>query len=274
MWHQNAYIKASNPDADDYFGVYTALSADGRTLAVGAHGEDSASVGIGGDESDNSYYNSGAMYLFRRNTSGEWSQEAYIKAGNPDTGDGFGRSNTLSADGNTLAVGALREDSAATGIDGDQDNNSATDAGAVYVFSRNSSAEWRQQAYIKAGNADSEDVFGWSPSLSSDGNTLAVAAQTEDSSAMGINNDPDDNSANNAGAAYLFNLNSSGEWRQQAYIKANNTEEEDLFGRSLFLSADGQTLAVGAVWEDSAATGINGNQSDNSIVGAGAVYLY
>ena len=46
--------------------------------------------------------------------------------------DGFGESVALSGD--TLAVGSTGEDSAATGIDGDQADNSAEDSGAVYAF--------------------------------------------------------------------------------------------------------------------------------------------
>ncbi len=63
-------------------------------------------------------------------------------------------------------------------------------------------------------------------------------------------------------------------WSQQAYVKASNTGVGDQFGHSVPLSADGSTLAVGAWFEDSAATGINGNQADNSASGAGAVYVY
>lgn len=58
------------------------------------------------------------------------------------------------------------------------------------------------------------------------------------------------------------------------YVKASNTEGGDLFGWALALSADGNTLAVGAPQEASAATGIGGNQNDNSATAAGAVYLY
>jgi hypothetical protein len=47
-----------------------------------------------------------------------------------------------------------------------------------------------------------------------------------------------------------------------------------LFGWSVALSADGSTLAVGARNEDSNATGLNGNQADNSAGDSGAVYLY
>ena len=57
----------------------------------------------------------------------------------------------MSADGNTLAVAAYWEASNATGINGNQDDNSIPQAGAVYVFTR-SGTTWTQQAYIKASN--------------------------------------------------------------------------------------------------------------------------
>ena len=75
-----------------------------------------------------------------------------------------------------------------------------------------------------------------------------------------------------AGAVYVF-IHSSGTWQQQAYIKASNTGT-DRFGGEVALSADGNTLAVGASGEASAARGINGNENDNSMESAGAVYLY
>lgn len=60
----------------------------------------------------------------------------------------------------------------------------------------------------------------------------------------------------------------------EAYIKASNTGEQDLFGSRVALSGDGKMLAVGAYKESSNAMGINGNQADNSAPGAGAVYVY
>jgi hypothetical protein len=127
------YVKASNTAAGDEFGLALALSADGSTLAVGAHREDSNATGIGGDSADNSATDSGAVYVFTR-ASGVWSQQAYVKASNTAAGDEFGLALALSADGSTLAVGAHREDSNATGIGGDQAEDSAVDAGAVYLY--------------------------------------------------------------------------------------------------------------------------------------------
>lgn len=273
VWSQQAYLKAGNkPDVFDFFGSAVRLSGDGTTLAVSARDEDSSAVGINVDHSDNSAEDSGAVYVFTRSDS-EWSQQAYIKASNADANDGFGHGNalSLSEDGHTLAVGAPFEDSSATGLNGVQSDNSTPRAGAVYVFAR-SEGNWSQQAYLKASISDSI-FFGYSVSLSSGGNLLAIGAAVESSGATGVNGLQNDNSALSAGAAYVF-ASTSGEWTQQAYLKASNTDENDWFGSIVTLSGDGNTLAVGAFEEDSGATGINGLQSDNSVQDSGAVYLY
>ena len=184
----------------------------------------------------------------------------------------FGRSIALSGDGDTLAVGAPLEDSNTTVIGGNQADNSATYSGAVYVFTR-SGTTWSQQAYVKASNTDASDRFGVSVALSGDGDTLAVGAYEERSNATGINGNQADNSAGDSGAVYVF-TRSGTTWSQQAYVKASNTDASDEFGVSVALSGDGTTLAVGAYLEGSNATGIGGNQADNSAIRSGAVYLY
>ena len=271
VWSQQAYIKASNSDANDYFAFTLALSADGNTLAVGAYSEESAATGIDGNQADNTAAATGAAYVFTRN-AGSWSQQAYIKASNSELGDYFGYSIALSDDGDTLAVGAYGEDSSATGINGNQADNTATGSGAVYLYTR-SADTWTQQAYIKASNTEGADGFGVSVALNDDGNTLAVGANGEDSAATGIDGNEADNSASLAGACYLFTRIASA-WTQQAYIKASNTDAADYFGYSLSLSDDGNTLAVGAYGEDSSATGVDGSQSNNSTTDAGAAYLF
>ncbi len=322
-WIQQAYIKASNTDAYDWFGFSLALSADGSTLAVGAVFEDSAATGIDGNQADNSAANAGAVYVFARSGT-MWRQQAYVKASNTGGGDFFGSSVALSADGSTLAVGARFEGSAATGIDGNQADNSAGQAGAVYLFTR-AGTVWSQQAYVKASNTGALDWFGTSVALSSDGATLAVGAREEASAAPGIDGYQADNSATHAGAVYVL-TRSGATWSQQAYVKpsiigsefgaslalsadgstlavgatgntydagtayvftrggstwsqqarvlASSPGRNDRFGTSVALSADGSTLAVGAENEDSAATGIGGDQTDYTAPLAGAVFMF
>ncbi len=247
-WSQQAYLKASNAEADDVFGVSVALTGD--TLAVGAPGEDSAAIGVDDDETDNSAVDSGAVYVFTR-TNGIWSRQAYLKASNTEANDEFGWS--LALTGDTLAVGAPGEDSA---------------SGAVYVFTRTGS-DWSQQAYVKASNTEANDGFGESVALT--GNTLAVGATGEASVATGVDGDETDNSAVESGAVYVFTRMGS-DWTQQAYVKASNAEASDWFGYSVALAGD--TLAVGALFEASAATGINGNQTSNSAPASGAAYVF
>jgi len=286
---QIAYLKASNPDASDHFGCggenhghngqSVSLSADGRTLAVGAPHESSAASGVNGNQRDNSVFDAGAVYVFTR-TGDSWTQQAYLKPSNPQSGAEFGHYVALSADGNTLAVSAYWEASNATGINGNQKDESIPQAGAVYVFARAGST-WRQQAYVKASNTGEAgtadtfgegDQFGWSLALSGDGTTIAVGAITEDGGAAGINGNQRDNASPSAGAVYVF-TGTGGAWSQQAYVKPSNPDAGDMFGYSVSLSADGSVLAVGSFDEDGSGRGVN-PASDNRNAGSGAVYVF
>jgi len=262
-WSQQAYLKASNTEADDWFGWSVAISGD--TLVVGAPREGSNATGINGDQADNSADGSGAAYVFTR-SGGTWSQQAYLKASNTGAGDEFGHSVAISGD--TLVVGARGEDSIATGVNGDQADTSAGNFGAAYVFTRSGST-WSQQAYLKASNTGASDDFGWSVAIS--GDTLVVGAHREDSSATGVDGNQADNNALNSGAAYVFTRSGS-TWSQQAYLKASNTGEFDGFASSVAISGD--TLVVGAFGEGSGATGVNGDQADDSAESSGAAYVF
>jgi photosystem II stability/assembly factor-like uncharacterized protein len=85
---------------------------------------------------DDSADDAGAIYFFTR-TGTTWKQEFYVKASNTEAYDEFGESLALSRDGKLLAVGAPKESSAAKGVNGNQNDNSAKEAGAVYVFAHN-----------------------------------------------------------------------------------------------------------------------------------------
>ena len=290
---QSAYLKASNPGMSDHFaeggalpghtGMGVAISADGNTIAVGAPHESSSARGINGNENDDSAYNAGAVYVYSR-SGGQWTRQAYVKASNTGAGDYFGSFVSLSADGNTMAVAAHWESSAATGVNGNQGDDSLPQAGAVYVFTR-SGATWTQQAYLKASNTGRAgssaeepgdgDQFGFSLALSRDGNTLAVGANSEDSNAAGAKSDQRDDSFNSAGAVYVFARNGT-TWAQQAYLKADastNTGLGDQFGFSVALNANGNTLAVGVYDESGSGRAVNA-PIDRMRGGSGAVYVF
>ncbi|HSX94250.1 MAG TPA: integrin, partial [Hydrogenophaga sp.] len=184
------YVKASAQEQDGAFGARVAISSDGNTLAVGASGDDSNATGSGSvpDPLNNGAPDSGAVHVFAR-SGGAWVQQAYIKASNTDAGDLFGDQVALSADGNLLAVGAAGEDGYSNSVaNPDPANNAAPQAGAVYVF-RRSGVSWSQEAYVKASNGETNDAFGASLALSSDGTTLAVGAPGEPSIRTGVNAD-------------------------------------------------------------------------------------
>jgi hypothetical protein len=270
QWRQSAYLKASNPGEGDQFGSAVAVSADGRTLVIGAPMENSAAGGVGGDRSDESADDAGAVYVFVR-SGGGWTEQAYLKASNAEAFDQFGNAVALSADGNTLAVAAYFEGGSAAG---GQADNSRPQSGAAYVFTRTGTT-WSQQAYLKASNAGEEndgDTFGYTMALSADGGTLAVGAPSEDSAAVGVDGDDADNSAAGAGAAYVFVRRGDG-WIQQAYLKPANTHAAMLFGYSVAVSGDGARLAVGAFDERGCSTTVNGAYEMNC-GGTGAAYVF
>ena len=298
-WRQIAYLKASTPGMFDHFGEGGALdghsggsvavSADGNTLAVAAFWESSGATGVNGNQADKSIPQSGAVYVFTR-SGGTWTQQAYIKASNtgmaavggvPGDGDQFGFSVALSGDGNTLAVGATNEDSNASGINGSQADDSATGAGAVYVYTRTANT-WAQQAYIKSDSppaATAGDLFGYSVALNANGNTLAVGAYDEGGSARTVNG-PIDAMRNGSGAGYVFTRNGS-TWSREAYIKTWNAEGGDSWGVFVALSDDGNTLALGSLDEDCLCTGVIHNASEvgatdqkaNTSSGAAAIFV-
>lgn len=259
-WVQQAYLKASNTESLDSFGDSLTISADGNTVAVAAAYEDGGASGVGGDQSDNSQTNSGAVYVYTRN-AGVWSQQAYIKASNPLINDNFGVSTKLSADGDFLYVGSPKEDSGSVLDVGDTNN-----AGVVYIYSR-SGEVWSQSGYIKPDSVQINMGFGFDLALSDDGTTLAVGGSTEKSA---VPDDPTDQSLTLAGAVWVF-TGSDNSWSQQAYLKSSHPDTGDRFGRAIDLSNDGDFLVVGSHRDDS---GSAVDASDNSMSDSGAVFVF
>ncbi|WP_293257488.1 hypothetical protein [Nannocystis sp.] len=138
------YFKATNTGAVDYFGISVALSADGRTLAVGAKYEDSGASGIDGDQTDDTAKDAGAVYVYGRDEMNVWTPQAYIKAPNAGAGGNFGSAVALSADGRTLAIGAPGE----------------AGGGAAYVYTRDDLDVWAPRASLKGSNTEAFDYFG------------------------------------------------------------------------------------------------------------------
>jgi hypothetical protein len=280
-WDQTAYIKASNTDAGDNFGKLS-LSGDGKTLVVSAFNEDTLATGVNpspANQTDNGAPKSGAVYVFTKSNN-LWQQEAYIKASNTEEDDGFGgdESIVISKDGLNIAVSAGGESSEATGIYNNSastpSDNLSQGSGAVYVF-RKATGVWSQEAYIKSEQGVSKG-FGGSRGLAFNkaGTSLAIASKFNTSDSKGVsllsNNT---GSLTQAGAVYFYTRTASS-WAYTSFLKAPNTEISDHFGTSVAMDDSGDNLVIGAARESSNATGVGGDDTNNSATSSGAVYVY
>jgi hypothetical protein len=227
-WTQQQKLLASDAASTEDFGWSIALSLDGSTALIGARRENTSPNTL-----------NGAAYVFTRSGS-TWTQQAKLVASDPDALDFFGYSVALSSSGNTAIVGAYLEDTPPN-----------TSNGAAYVFTR-SGTTWTQQQKLLASDPAPSDTFGYSVSISADGNTALISAYADDKNTLSIN----------SGAAYIF-TRSGTTWTEQFKLSASDSEANDQFGYLSYLSADGSTVFVGANTED---TGTNTNN--------GAVYVY
>jgi hypothetical protein len=202
-------LQASDAAPGDIFGYHLSLSDDGQTLAVGACGRH----GPAGE-------NAGGVYVFVR-TNGTWIEQARLQGDDTVEEDSFGLVVGVSADGNTLVVGAPHATS-----------SGGVAAGSAYVFTR-SEGKWAQQVRLQAEDAAPGARFG-SVAISRDGSTIAVGAYTAD--AAGHSRD---------GATYIF-IRVGNTWVQQARLQASDPQDDAVFGVSVALSSDGNTLASSA----------------------------
>ncbi|MGJ4752238.1 putative Ig domain-containing protein [Leptospira kmetyi] len=243
-WNLEAFLKASNADANDSFGRFVAI--DGDTIVVGAPRESSLDPTLQNGSSasaDNSGTNIGAAYVFKR-VGTTWTQEAYLKPQNPAANDRFG--SEIGISGDTIVVGVS------------QDDLSGTNSGAAYIF-RKVGTTWTQEAYLKASNAAANDQFGVSVGIS--GNTIIVGAYTQNSG---------------TGEAYIFERTGT-TWTETARLKAPNAEASDQFAKAVAISGD--TVAIAAPRESNSIRsilnkGVLPDPTDNGSSLSGAVYVF
>lgn len=165
---QDAYFKAaSGAGTKSTFGVPVALSADGRTLAVGARDDPSGALGVGADPTDRSKPGGGAVYVFVHDGV-TWSQQAYLKPSSGSALVGFGGAVAISRTGDTLIVG-IPEDSSS------KLQPAGTSGGSVVIFRRMGTA-WSEEAYLHSSRAAAGANFGTSVAISDNGDTAVVGA--------------------------------------------------------------------------------------------------
>ena len=195
-WQQVQKLVADDAGTSDYFGWSVSIEND--EIAVGAPLYDVS----GGT-------NQGAVYIFRSNSSGIWSQTQRIEASDAAGSDRFGWDVSLSGD--WLLVGSPLADSP------------AANSGAAYAFRRDSSGNWIEQQKLSPGDLQSSDDFGWSVSIS--GNYAVVGTPFDD-----------DTAGTNQGSAYVFELDGANVWQQVAKLTPSNADAHDQFGWSVSIS--------------------------------------
>ncbi len=238
LWQiaERATLTAANIDLDDQFGDSVAVAGDAAVVGM-----------PGGDDTQN---NSGTVLVFTRDSNGDWSQAAKLKAGDAGADDHFGTSVAL--DGNTMAVGAFWDD------------GNGSQSGSVYVFteptggwggwdSLNDLAKAALTAKIVPAGVAAGDEFGRSVAVDDSTGTIVAGAWHDDS---------------NEGSAYVF-TEPTGGWsgwgtltdpakaNLTATLTASNAAVNDYFGHSV--AVDGDTVLIGASGRDS---------------GKGAVYVF
>lgn len=222
-------VPANAPSANPQ-GESVALSADGNIALVGGASQ-----------------NGCAAWVFTRASDGSWTQQGSELVGSGavanDTIFTQFSNVTLSADGNTAAVGAPLDNG----------------VGAVWVFTR-TSGQWSQQGskLVASGGATSQGI---SVALSADGNTLLEGTA--------------------AGAAVVFVRDSNGNWTHQGGNLVGTDTANANLGQSVALSGDGNTAllggpndngGVGAAWVFTRDSNGNWTQDGSKLVGTGSVY--
>jgi hypothetical protein len=218
--HGETKLLASDGTSDDWFGASVSISGDGTTAIVGARLDDDNGNG------------SGSVYIYSF-VQRIW-QETKLLASDGVSDDRFGYSVSISNNGTTAIVGARLDD------------DNGVDSGSAYIYSLVGGV-W-QETKLLASDGESDDHFGYSVSISSDGTTAIVGALLDDVNGV------------DSGSAYIYSL-VDGVW-QETKLLASDGEGFDQFGKSVSISSDGTTAIVGAYGDDD-----NGNSS-------GSAYIY
>ena len=188
LWIQTAKLTASDGAANDQFGGSVSISGD--KIIIGARFED-----------NNGSY-SGSAYIFEF-YNGVWN-ETKLTPSNGAGNDSFG--NSVSISGNKAIVGAFGKDNR---------------TGSAYVYQL-INGTWTETEKFKASDAEVEDNFGFSVSISGD---KAIVGSYRD----------DDNLIDR-GSAYIYEL-SNGNWNETKII-ASDAVSGDHFGWSVSISGD------------------------------------
>jgi hypothetical protein len=216
QWVQSAKLLADNGAANDYFGNAVAISGD--NAIIGAYYDDL------------NFTNQGSAYIFQRDGS-SWFQKANLIASDSAANDYFGCSVDIS--GNYAIVGAK------------EDDDSFPNTGSAYIFVRNGTT-WSEQAKLTASDADTNDYFGFSVSIS--GDYAIVGAYAKDL-----------NTLTDVGAAFIFKRTGTS-WSQTATLTPTDGSTSDNYGYQVSISGN---YAI-----------VSSKNDDDKGIDAGSAYVY
>jgi hypothetical protein len=202
-WAEEQKLIGSDADVDDHFG--TSVSVSGDVIVVGAYL----------DFVDG--YSKGSAYVYRHNGS-SWVEEQKLIANDAAANDYFGIS--VSVSGNVIIIGASNDD------------DGGRYSGSAYVY-RHDGSSWVEEQKLTASDADVDDLFGYSVSVS--GDVIIVGALEDDDGGF------------NSGSAYVYRHNGSS-WVEEQKLIASDAAADDLFGISVSVSGD--FIVVGAFFDD------------------------
>ena len=195
----------------DYFGQSVDISSDGNILVIGSPGNN-----VPGYVRILSLENSDNL------DTGTWKQ-----IGQDIIGEGFvnsfGKSVSASGDGKTIAVGAPYNS-----------NGNGDYSGHVRIYRlEDDGTSWEQIGQDIDGEAAGHEL-GHDVSLSADGATVAISAEKADYNGV------------MTGQVRVYRISSAGSSWEQLGQSMYGDKDSDYFGRSVTISSDGYTLAVGA----------------------------
>jgi choice-of-anchor B domain-containing protein len=198
-WEVVAELSAGDATGqDDRFG--RALYASGDLLVAGATTRDELR---------------GGAYVFER-SGGSWSQTALLLPEETEPGTTYGRS--VASNGSVVLVGAAGYDSA---------------SGVAYVYARDASGAWAEQARLRPDGLVNDDLFGLT--IAFDGSLALVTALKE---------------GNGPGDVYAYHYDAAGgAWHELGKLPAPpDVGAQAAYGISLGIS--GNHALVGAPGQD------------------------
>jgi choice-of-anchor B domain-containing protein len=180
-WRQAAKLVPAGAKPSDSWGRMVLLQGDAAYVSA-----------WGANESR------GAVSIWRRGAAGQWSEAGTVSAGDGAPGDFFG--GPVAVAGDLMLVGAQQRDSS---------------KGAAYVFRRDPSGQWKEEAKLVGRGITRFGRFGTAVAI--DGSTLLVGAPGADGG---------------VGAVYAFHQQNN-QWVEQARMAPFDGVPQAQFGSTI-----------------------------------------